>query len=300
MYVYLITNLVNNKKYVGITNDYKKRWENHKCCNDPTMAIAKAIKKYGKENFKFEVIESNISLDEIDEKEIYYINKFETHVSLGKGYNISKGGRYNITNSIKVGTENGRSLLTEEQVKFIKGNRNIPVFVLYEEFCDIISYEAFKKVYYNETYKNIEPTSEIYPYNFEFACQFNSGKLTYSEVVELRKQYANKVFWREAYTDYYKALYPNELTFWNIYMGNCYKLVMPEVFTEENKHYQSSKSHSGADNGRAKVTWDDVNYLRNQFETKQKTRKQLQEEYKDKISSCGINRILNYTTWKND
>lgn len=114
MYVYLITNLVNNKKYVGITNDYKKRWENHKCCNDPTMAIAKAIKKYGKENFKFEVIESNISLDEIDEKEIYYINKFETHVSLGKGYNISKGGRYNITNSIKVGTENGRSLLTEE------------------------------------------------------------------------------------------------------------------------------------------------------------------------------------------
>jgi predicted GIY-YIG superfamily endonuclease len=30
MYVYLITNLINNKKYIGITNNYKKRWSNEK------------------------------------------------------------------------------------------------------------------------------------------------------------------------------------------------------------------------------------------------------------------------------
>ena len=297
MYIYLITNQINNKKYVGITNDYKKRWANHKCSNNPTMAIAKAIKKYGVENFKFELLEENVPLEQIDEKEIYYIQKLETHVSTGKGYNISKGGRYNIENSIHIGTDNGRALLTEEQVKYIKANRNLPELILYEEFCDIISYDTFKKVYLNKTYTNIEPTSEIYPFNLEFSSQFNSGKLTYSEVVELRKQYNNKVFWRDAYTDYYKKLYPDEMSFWNIYVGNRYKLVMPEVFTEENKHFQASKSHSGSDNGRAKLTWDDVNNMRKLFESKEKTRKEIQQMY-SQVSTTTINNILRYATWK--
>ena len=46
MYVYQITNLINNKLYIGITNNYKKRWQNHKC--NKKMVIGKAIQKYGK------------------------------------------------------------------------------------------------------------------------------------------------------------------------------------------------------------------------------------------------------------
>jgi group I intron endonuclease len=297
MYVYLITNQINDKKYVGITNDYKKRWANHKCCNNPTMAIAKAIKKYGVEHFKFELIEENVPLNEIDEKEIYYIQKYESHVSTGKGYNISKGGRYNIEHSVRIGTDNGRAVLTEEQVKYIKSHRNIPEMVLYEEFCDVISYEAFKDVYLNKTYTNIEPTSEMYPFNLEFSSQFNSGKLTYSEVVELREQYNNQIFWRDAYTEKYQKIYPDEMAFWNVYVGNKYKLVMPEVFTKENKHFQASKSHSGASNGRAKLTQQDVDLMRELFETKQKTRKEIQQMY-SQVSTSSINNILRYATWK--
>lgn len=298
MYVYLITNLINNKKYVGITNDYKKRWSNHRCCNNPTMAIANAIKKYGKDNFKFELIEEGIPLNEIDEKEIYYINKFESHVSTGKGYNISKGGRYNIENSVRIGTENGMSILTEEQVKYIKSHRYIPEMILYEDYCDIITYESFKKVYLDKTYKNIKPTSEIYPYNFEFSCQFNSGKLTYSEVMELRKQYNDKIYWKDAYTEKYKKLYPDEMTFWNIYNGNRYKLVMPEVFTKENKHFHSSLSSSGENNGRSKLTKNDVLTMRKLFESKKKSRKQIQQMY-PQVTTSTINSILGYRTWKN-
>lgn len=296
MYVYLITNKINNKKYVGITNDYKKRWANHKCCNNPTMAIAKAIKKYGAENFNFELIEENVPLEKIDEKEIYYIKLYESHVSTGKGYNISKGGRYNIENSVHIGTDNGRALLNEEQVKYIKSHRDLPEMILYEQFSDIITYDTFKKIYLNKTYKNIEPTVEPYPFNFEFSCQFNKGKLTYSEVVELRQQYNNKVFWKEAYTDYYKSLY-DEMTFWNIYNGNRYKLVMPEVFTEENKRFQSSRSRAGEQNGRAKLTQTDVDLIRKLFESKEKTRKEIQLMY-PQVTAHTINNVIAYKTWK--
>ena len=58
MYVYKITNLINNKIYIGITNNYKKRWANE-CSNfndkSKMQVINYAIQKYKKENFKFEI-----------------------------------------------------------------------------------------------------------------------------------------------------------------------------------------------------------------------------------------------------
>ena len=152
MYLYKITNLINGKGYIGITNDYKKRWANHKCNNNPTMAIAKAIKKYGVENFKFVVLLSNIPLEEIDDKEIEYIKKYHTHVS-ENGYNISKGGRYNIENSARLGTDNGMALLTSEEVQYIKDHRDIPEYVLYDSFAEKISYQTFRDIYLDKTYK---------------------------------------------------------------------------------------------------------------------------------------------------
>ncbi len=55
------------------------------------MGIVKTIKKYGVDNFTFEVLLSGISIEEIDQYEIDYIKKYESHVSTGKGYNVSFG-----------------------------------------------------------------------------------------------------------------------------------------------------------------------------------------------------------------
>ena len=49
MYVYKITNLINGKAYIGITNDFKRRMDNHKC--GKKQAVDLAIQKYGEENF---------------------------------------------------------------------------------------------------------------------------------------------------------------------------------------------------------------------------------------------------------
>ena len=67
MYLYKITNNINQKIYIGITNNYKKRWANH---GTEDTVISNAIKKYGKENFTFEVLFENVSIEEIDELEI--------------------------------------------------------------------------------------------------------------------------------------------------------------------------------------------------------------------------------------
>ena len=82
-FVYLTTNLVNGKRYVGSHNGDE---------NDTYLGsgdiIESAQKKYGKKNFKREILETRKEAFLLEEK---YIRLNETHVSQG-GYNISWTG----------------------------------------------------------------------------------------------------------------------------------------------------------------------------------------------------------------
>ena len=95
--IYIITNLINGKQYVGQSvNGYKERFRTHcfyeKGYKDtiPTR-IDKAIKKYGKDNFKVELLEQ-VPYCERNEKEQYYISKYDTYRN---GYNATLGGDFN-------------------------------------------------------------------------------------------------------------------------------------------------------------------------------------------------------------
>lgn len=113
MYLYRITNKVNGKKYIGITNNYKKRWNNHKNGSSKNMVIGRAIEKYGVDNFIFEIVYKGLSLEEANQLEIETINNEGTLVP--NGYNVSKGGGV-IPNekSVHLGHENGKAKLTKE------------------------------------------------------------------------------------------------------------------------------------------------------------------------------------------
>lgn len=93
--VYLITNLLNQKKYVGITTvSLSLRFKQHLYCSthdNPSYAFHRAIKKYGVENFKFELIELlyNVSEKELLNRESYYIHKFNTFINNKNGYNMT-------------------------------------------------------------------------------------------------------------------------------------------------------------------------------------------------------------------
>ena len=294
MYVYQITNLINNKQYIGITNDYKKRWSNHKCYNNPDMVIAKAIKKYGVENFKFELLYSGLSLEDASNKEIQLIKEKRTLVP--NGYNVALGGFNGATGVQQLGENNGRAVLSDEEAQYIKDHRNIPEYVLYEQFADKISYSAFRDVYLNKTYLNIKPHVEIYPFNLEFSNQFTSNnKLTYNEVVELRERYKNGIYWKDVYKKY-KDVFKNEWDFWNIYVGNRYKLVMPEIFTDELKKYHTSLGKKGSNNGRAKLNWDNVRDIREMHE-EGISNSEIYKKY-PQVSHTTIRDIINNKTWK--
>lgn len=51
--VYIITNIVNAKQYVGITKDLKRRWSDHRTGSKSSTLLKQAIKNYGVENFVF-------------------------------------------------------------------------------------------------------------------------------------------------------------------------------------------------------------------------------------------------------
>lgn len=292
MYVYQITNIVNNKIYIGITNNIKKRWDNHKCSNDPDMVIARAIRKYGQDNFRFEVLFRNLSIEEAKEKEIQLIKEKDCRVP--NGYNVSKGGDY-IENSTRIGAENGRAKLTEEEAQYILDHRNLPMYALYEDFKDKISYESFKKLYHHNTYTNLSTKVQEYPYNWEFGNQFCSKGLEYDEVIDIRKRYQNGEYWREVYKDY-SNIYTNEWSFWNAYNGNSYKLVMPEVFTEENRKLHSHLAKYNKPNGRAVLQEEDVLEIR-RLHKEGVTNSEIYKAYPH-VSSSSIRRIINGETWK--
>mgnify|MGYP003673620823 FL=1 len=90
--IYKITS-PSKKVYIGQSRNIKKRWNDysvHKKKQKDQTAIFYSLKKYGKENHVFEVIEE-CSLEELNEREIYYIEKYD---SVNNGLNISRGGYY--------------------------------------------------------------------------------------------------------------------------------------------------------------------------------------------------------------
>lgn len=92
--IYKATNKINGKLYVGKTYNFEKRKREHFYDIDNNLPFHRALKKYGKENFEWEIIDTAKTEKEIIEKEIYWIKKLNTciHSPNSNGYNITLGG----------------------------------------------------------------------------------------------------------------------------------------------------------------------------------------------------------------
>lgn len=100
-YIYKVTNLINNKVYIGQTINFKKRKSHHLSVSfNPKNSsydhyFHRSIRKYGKNNFSWEVIcildieDKHELKNQLDYLEKYYIKKYN---SFKDGYNLTKGG----------------------------------------------------------------------------------------------------------------------------------------------------------------------------------------------------------------
>lgn len=93
-YIYKIINTLNSKIYIGKTEheDPIKRWKEHlqdyKRDRNKNRPLYRAFKKYGIENFSFEVLEQ---VDNASDREIYYISLYNSYK---EGYNATTGRRW--------------------------------------------------------------------------------------------------------------------------------------------------------------------------------------------------------------
>ena len=87
--IYVITNTVNAKQYVGIAADLERRWKRHRNANEGQL-IHKAIKKYGVDAFVFTHVAD--AFDAESAKIIERMMIIEKNTKMPHGYNMTDGG----------------------------------------------------------------------------------------------------------------------------------------------------------------------------------------------------------------
>lgn len=119
-YVYCHTNLLNNKKYIGITcHDPYKRWGNNGCNYKSSPHFYRAIQKYGWDNFKHEILFEFRNKTEAELKERELILEYKTYIK-EYGYNIEMGGNYKGKHSVSTREKISRSKIGKPRSKETK------------------------------------------------------------------------------------------------------------------------------------------------------------------------------------
>lgn len=219
--IYKITNILNNKCYVGQSNNIERRFKEH-CYKGSTSKIPLdiAIAKYGRENFILEVLEE-CELDELNKKESFWIHKLDT---INNGYNCNPGG-----DSAQTGSNNSNHKLAESDIKLIREayNSHLKQKDVYEKFfSNRISFGYFQNIWQGKSWSHIMPevftleNKEYYIYQNSLGGNGSSGVLSDDEVNIIRQRYVNETA-KQIYEDYKDRI--KFQTFQGILWGRHYK-----------------------------------------------------------------------------
>ena len=187
--IYCYTNKINGKKYVGQTINPEQRYNAHKSNyqnrnhTEYNSLIHKACRKYGFNNFTYEVLVKGIDdINVLNELEIYYIKKFNCQTP--NGYNVEAGGK----NCAKPKTLEhrkkeiwGQAKLTEEEVIELRKayrDKKSPTEIYNKKYKNRLHYNSFLNIWVGKRYGLIMP--EV----------FQNGrhtKLTAETVKQIRK-----------------------------------------------------------------------------------------------------------------
>lgn len=204
-YIYCYTNKINNHKYVGQTNNYARRIREHRSCafNEKASSyndlIHKKIRQYGEDNFQISILEILYTddIEEVNEREIYWIYKMQSHCSTGLGYNMNVGGgrrghscilSNEELNSLKKDIKQGINYYDLEQkynisasfissinngVYFKDSNEQYPLFKYYKDDKD---YDELIDLLLNSTYSLAE-IARMLEIGYSTVKKINAGTL---------------------------------------------------------------------------------------------------------------------------
>ena len=218
--IYKYENKINHKCYIGQSIDIERRQYNHKSsvyndkANDYNSQFHQAVRKYGFDNFNYEIIATlspeEYSKELLDQMEKFFINYYNSYTN---GYNATPGGDEN-PNRSQIGSKNGRALLNEEDVRYIREcyNAHIPFKIVYEEYKDKISKRGLQKVWWFDTWKNIYPEyhTEENKYWHSHNAKANSSEVasnnkkcfTEEQVKQMRYDYDNGISPKQIWQKY--------------------------------------------------------------------------------------------------
>lgn len=196
--IYKITNQVNGKKYIGQSLNIGQRWKDHKYIAKSNnenrkyhMAIYEAIRKYGIDNFIFEILEE-CSKELLDEKERYWISYYNSNTK-ENGYNETAGGQKTFALS---GEKHSQAKLTWEQVHQIKELLRTTDLSLTEIGA---KFNITNGIIHNINHgKNWKEENEDYPIRLNpikslQGSRSKQSKLDETKVQEMRQEYSNGV-----------------------------------------------------------------------------------------------------------
>lgn len=203
-FIYLTTNMINGKKYIG-QKKFKRGW---KIYIGSGKILKDAIKKYGKESFVREIIAIAFSREELDKLEIEFI-KNHNAVESEDYYNLSYGGKVGINNFGRHPTE-----ATKRKLSLLNKGENNPNYGTHfsKERKQQISesHKGEKNPYFGKKHSE-EIRMKISQSNlgkkrtaeFRKLTSERQIKFTESEVNEIREKYATgKYFQKDLAKEY--------------------------------------------------------------------------------------------------
>lgn len=196
--IYVITNEINQKIYVGQSNNIKRRIQEHcrsaqpdkysmKSLRDTTTPIHRAMQKYGIDNFSINILEE-CDIKQLDQKEQFWVEKLNSN-NLDIGYNLTIGGQKSFS---KKGEQHSQAKLSQVQVAQIKKlliETDLSYEIIASQFN--VSKANICAINRGNIWKDL---NEVYPLRKEFNTiageQHQNTIISDCEVMEMRLLYS--------------------------------------------------------------------------------------------------------------
>lgn len=186
--IYVITNVLDGKQYVGQSKNIEKRWYDHrtksihprKLC-EYNKELYQAIRRDGLENFYIQILEE-CAIDALNEKEIYWINKLDT---FNNGYNNDYGGKLPCYTKEHHLTDHGKAKLTVGDVRMCREayRQGKSARAIYNQYySNKISWGGFLNMWHGRNWKEIMP--EVFEKNPRPRV-----KVTPEDVIKIREYF---------------------------------------------------------------------------------------------------------------